>query len=298
MNNDKEYTGSVYIGVVGQSHILVDANASINQIHRWHGDIGPIYISATKGFEARQQHLNSFMESRCDFLLLLDHDQIFQPDTLDRLRHHRLPYVTGYYMFRSAIPRPVWFSWQKENRFPMTPYYEVPERGKLVKLGASGWGCMLVHREVVEGVRGLLKGEKEILEDDMDIWPYDLKRILAALQALETHGDKRNVREVAVSTLREEIRPLRYVKDNIGSDLRFPFFAREAGYTLWGDPDVRCGHFINYPVSPDDYEQMNQDAFDRNRQDFSVNMVKGERKRLAEAAKEYADMNAMEVLGV
>lgn len=298
MTNDKEYTGSVYIGVVGQSHVNIEASSSINRINRWYGDSGPTFISGTKGFESRQSHIDAFMDSKHDFILLLDHDQLFPPDTLDRLRHHRLPYVTGYYLFRSALPRPIWFKWQKENRFPMTPYYEVPERGKLVKLGASGWGCILVHREVIEAVRKITKGEKDVIEDDMDIWPYDLKRILAAIEALESDGDKPEIRDKAIMTLREEIRPLRYVKDNIGSDLRFPFYAREAGFTLWGDPDVRCGHLISYPVSPDDFEQMNPDAFENNRQEYSIDLPKKERKRLAEVAREFAKLEYGEVLDV
>ena len=46
--------------------------------------------------------------------------------------------------------------------------------------------------------------------------------------------------------------------DSIGSDIRFPFFAREAGYTLMGDPDVRPQHMLNYPLAVEDH--MAQDA--------------------------------------
>lgn len=296
MNDKKEYTGSVYIGVVGTSHIHVNASSSINAIHRWAGDGAPYYLSATKGFEARQSHINNFIDSKHDFMLLLDHDQTFPADTLDRLRSHKLPYVSGLYMFRSATPRPIWFKWQKKNEFPFVPYYEIPERGKLVKLAASGWGCMLVHRDVVMAVRELLKDEKEITEDDMDVWPYDIHRIMAAIKMLEAAGEKDNVRSKAVSMLKEEIRPLRVVKDNIGSDLRFPFFAREAGFVLWGDPDVRCGHFIDYPVTPDDFEQMNPKDIEHNRKQFTGEMVRKEKNKLKEAMKSITNIKATDLI--
>jgi hypothetical protein len=53
--------------------------------------------------------------------------------------------------------------------------------------------------------------------------------------------------------LKEEIRPLRAVKDIVGSDIRFPFYARLAGFDLHGDSAVLCEHMLNYPLNPNDY---------------------------------------------
>ena len=215
----------------------------------------------------------------------MDHDQIFPDDALEKLRSHKLPYVTGYYLFRSKVLRPIWFEYQETPSWPQKPYYQKPEPGKLVKLGASGWGCLLVHREVILSVRELLKGEPEIIEDDCDIYPYDLKRILRAIEMLDSHGENDAIRKDAVQALKEEIRPLRVVKDAIGSDLRFPFYARLAGYTLYGDPDVRCGHLIDYPVHPNDFESVPEEAVKHNMSEV-LNAVNLERERLAKARKE------------
>ena len=108
------------------------------------------------------------------------------------------------------------------------------------------------------------KGEPFVLEDDMDVWPYDLARILAAMRGLRTLTTETNA--LSLETLRrsvdeytcvleQEIRPLRVLKEHIGSDIRFPFFAREAGYRLMGDPAVQPAHIVNYPLDPSDYEQ-------------------------------------------
>jgi len=111
-------------------------------------------------------------------------------------------------------------------------------------LGGSGWGCILIHRRVVEDVRrDVLKGEWDVLEDDMDVYPYDLGAVMAALDA----GD--------IEAVRREFRPLRgqFDRQPMGSDLRYPILASRAGYHLMGDPDVRPGHVTGYPVEASDY---------------------------------------------
>lgn len=262
---EKQYTGEAYIGVVGPEVGPFVCRESIERIARRDGDLPPKYVYATKGYEARQLHINNFLyETRKDWLLLLDHDQYFPQDTLERLRRHGQPYVSGFYMRRSIRPMcPVWF-YPFDGTWPMKPYAEKPEPGKLHELGASGWGCILVHREVLETVRDeVLRGEDMVLEDDMDVWPYDLANVMEAIGTLRALVEERPkvavlrpALESVYRVLAAELRPLRGVKHPmVGSDIRFPFFAKAAGYTLWGDPDVRCGHNIQYELSPNDWAQ-------------------------------------------
>jgi hypothetical protein len=256
---------SVYIGVVGSEDENGECRDSIDRIKRQAMDFGPLYIRGTKGYEARQAHINNFMaRPEYDGILLLDQDQIFPGNTLERLRAHKLPYVTGYYMRRRYQPiLPVWYKLGPRGQWPMTPLTQDPEPGKLIPLGASGWGCVLIHREVITAVRELLKGEPECIEDDMDLWPYDLARVMSAIRGLQALVDEKPSEvtawpalEAHTRTLVEEVRPLRVLKDSVGSDLRFPFYAREAGFTLMGDPDLRLGHMLNYPLHPDDYSAL------------------------------------------
>lgn len=251
-----EYEGTVYIGVVGGDHEIPECRDSIHAIATREGDSRIIFQRGTKGYENREQHIRKFLASGHDFILLLDHDQTFPADTLERLRAHKLPFVSGYYMRRHINPiAPVWFE-PFNGLWPMIPWTAEPERGKLHPLGASGWGCILIHRAVFEAVEPLLKGEQFVLEDDMDVWPYDLSKINTALNGIENIalgiGSILSLSEW-VRMLRDEIRPLRVIKSQIGSDIRFPFFAIQAGFQLMGDPDVRCGHALNYFVGPDDY---------------------------------------------
>ena len=257
----KQYEGTVYVGVVGGDSDVGTCRDSIHSLYIRPGDRPPQWIRATKGYEARQAHLNNwFGGGKHEFLLLLDHDMIFPVDTLEKLRGHKLPFVSGYYLRRQYKPiAPVWMLAQK-NGWPFIPYTADPDPKVLHELGASGWGCMLIHRDVVAATKPLLKGEDEIIEDDMDIWPYDVHKIMGSIKALrELHTTppiKANLLPALdhhVSVLENEIRPLRVVKDPVGSDIRYPWFARQVGFKLYGDASVRCGHDLHYPLNPDDY---------------------------------------------
>ena len=228
---------SVYIGVAGGAEMVhFSAYASIMNMTRRDGDSVPTFIQGTKGYEVRQNHFDRFIASDHDYILLLDGDMVFQEDTLERLRSHERPYVSGLYCYRTLNPiRLMWFQpW--DGNFPFKPWIDPPERGRLHDIGASGWGCVLIHRDVVMATRGILAGEYDVLEDDMDVWPgTDL--VLRGMQ-----------------------RPI------IGSDIRYPFYARAAGYQLQGDPDVRPRHLLTYGLSPDDYENQPLERLEATRQ--------------------------------
>lgn len=236
-----QYTGRVYTAAVGADTANITAINSIINMVRRDGDSFPALMAGTKGFEVRQSAVNRFLSSDYDFMLFLDSDMVFAPDTLELLRSHCLPYVTGAYLRRQVPPAPVWFDYDEADQWPRKPATTVPD--KLTRVSASGWGCVLVHRAVFDAVRPLLKGQPEILEDCMAWWPFDHLTVALALQS----GD--------LDTLRQELKPLRLAYDHIGSDIRFPFFARAAGFDLWLDPAVRPAHILDYPLRVDDFEE-------------------------------------------
>jgi hypothetical protein len=254
----KKYTGSCYLAVVGSETENGECRDSIDSIQRRAKD-ELHFVRATKGYEARQLHLNNWYENtKHPFILFLDSDMKFPPFTLERLRSWKLPYVSGAYMRRRYHPMaPVWFDYGEAGVMPMKPFTGIFLKDQLYKIGASGWGCILLHRDVITAVRPLLKGEPEVIEDDMDIYPYDLQRIMAAIHTLEGMADgswaSTDELKAVVNVLKDEIRPLRALKDPVGSDIRFPFFARLAGFDLHLDTGVLCEHMLNYPMSPNDF---------------------------------------------
>lgn len=253
----QKYEGTAYIGIVGAETTNGQCTDSIKNLITRSGDTG-MAIRATKGFEARQDHLNNFIASKHDFFCLLDEDMIFPPTALERLRSHGLPYISGLYMRRRYAPIvPIWFENAPKGQCNFHWWTKQIEANTLYPIGASGWGCMLIHREVIEAVKPLLKGEAEIIEDDMDIFPYDLPRVINSIQRMAELTEAARIDRLALSAhvkvLQEEIRPLRGFKQNVGSDVRFPFFAKLAGYQLMGDSGVMCAHMLNYPLIPSDF---------------------------------------------
>lgn len=258
----RKYTGTAYIGVVGPDMDYGSARDSIERIIRVPSDAPPRYVRATKGYEARQLHFNNFIdETKHDFMLLLDSDMVFPRDTLQQLKSHQLPYVTGAYMRRQFQPvmAPVWFKYTGKQVWPRMPATEVPQQG-LIRVDASGWGCILIHREVVLEVRKLLKGEPDVIEDDMDIEPYDLEKVMGSINGLRALVNEKPTMRIVrpalekfAGILADEIKPLRGSKDPVGSDIRYPYFAKQAGYVLWLDSQVAPGHVLHYPLKPDDY---------------------------------------------
>lgn len=286
---DKKYFGSCYIGVVGGEQEYGPCRDSIEAIVTRKKDSGPHFNRGTKGYESRQTHLNNWYHgTKHPFLLLLDHDMIFPPNTLERLRIHRKPFVSGFYMRRTIRPvYPVWFEQGQPGVMPMKPMTAALEKNKAYPIGASGWGCMLIHRDVVTATRKLLKGEADIAEDDMDIYPYDFGKVMKARQYVldASQGKPMDEKKVqfVLETFVNEIKPLRGIKDEIvGSDIRFPFFARLAGFELLGDTGVECYHVTPYPVALDDW--LNQPLFSMRDISLHINQAdRDEREKIRKA---------------
>jgi hypothetical protein len=247
-------TDKVYIAISGNEIEYTDARDSIQLIQRRDGDSLLNFARATKGYESRQQHIDNFLDTDFDYILFLDGDQVFPRHTLERLRLHGLPFVSGFYPRRRYdVIAPVWYE-PYTGELPLKPWTAPLEPDRVYQIGASGWGCILVHRDVILGVRRLLKGEWEVLEDDMDVMPYDLAAIMGAIRGLRAAVQGRaNEIESHVATLEREIVPFSYSKQPVGSDIRFAVFAHLAGYPLYGDTGVDARHVVNYPLGLGDY---------------------------------------------
>lgn len=257
----------------------------IGMIRREQDDPTPLFGYGTKGYEVRQGHINRFMEGDWDWLLMLDGDMVFAADTLERLRSHGKGYVSGYYVRRQIErPYPVWYRFpESDDVFDPVPFFDVPERGRLYRLGGSGWGCILLHRQVIADTRHVLAGEWDVLEDDMDVWPHDaaaMRQLIDDAREQLVTGYRLGL-EVSLNRLAVMYRLLRPAgkHDPVGSDIRYTFYARKAGHILYGDPDVRPGHLTNFPVTPDQWDETPQEE-----RDALVATLMRENGRVEEAA--------------
>lgn len=261
--------GSVLTAVAGAGTAHIKCWASVIAMERREQDCPtPLFGWGTKGYEVRQRAINTFLDSDFEWLLMLDGDMVFESDTLEKLRAHEKSYVSGYYVHRNVErPVPIWYQFPDDpTLLDPIPFFDVPESGRLHPLGGSGWGCVLLHRSVIEDTRPLLYGEWEVLEDDMDVWPYDAAEINGLIDTALIQVAYQDTRlDDTLNCLAEKFRPLRPAgkREPMGSDIRFPFFARQAGHILYGDPDVRPGHMVNFPMTAAQYTEMPDDERER-----------------------------------
>ena len=118
----------------------------------------------------------------------------------------------------------------------------------------------------------------------MELYPYDLNKNTVALDVLD-NMTKQDAPAKAladyVAVLKDEIKPLRATKDLVGSDIRFPYFAKLAGFDLMLDTGVMCGHVVNYPITTNDFISTPDETV-ANLSAQIDKQVRGEQKRVKE----------------
>jgi hypothetical protein len=119
-----------------------------------------------------------------DWLLMLDTDHQFEPDVLARLLHRMQRYglevVTGIYQFRGPPHSPVLYVWDAESQL-YQPLGDWDRSVPLFPVAASGAGCLLVRRSVLDRIR------TELGEGPFDIRP-PLSEDLSFFQRLHELG--------------------------------------------------------------------------------------------------------------
>lgn len=126
-----------------------------------------------------------------DYLFSVDHDITFAPDTLKKLLSHEKDMVCGIYRQRLEPQRLEVYDLH-QHRMSMEQLYN---KG-LVQIGGCGFGCVLVHRNVLE----------------------------------------------AVGYPQFEYHPALDHNNTVSEDNDFCKKATSAGYSMWCDPSILCGH--------------------------------------------------------
>lgn len=142
------------------------------------------------------------IQSGADYVLWLDSDMVFEPDTLERMlkrvTEDKLDFLTGIYFRRVAPYTPVLFDELTytaegyEGKAHWTEFKNLPESG-LVEVGGCGFGLVLMSTEMLMSV------------------------------------------QAKYGTM---FQPLQ----GLGEDLAFCWRARECGYKLMCDPSIEAGH--------------------------------------------------------
>lgn len=175
----------------------------------------------TRGDVGRGIIADQFLKSNHDGLLMLDLDQRFPENTLEQLRSHARPMVSGHYMKRTTrFLQSIW-QYTLDGDWPYLPYIapNIPITG-LHRIATTGMGCVLIHREVVERVRAHIPEGSN---------PFDIGTV-------------------------PELTP--FAGLSFGSDYRFFYYAQKLGFELWGDADLECPHVTSLWLTRTSHEDI------------------------------------------
>ena len=214
----------VLIGLATSTTPPLAGTSCVYAIKRDPGDT--LMIRAyTRGDQSRTALWEDFKGSDAEWILFVDGDQSIPDYALRRLLSHKKKCVSALYFRRQWDPVvPIAFKDDPTFQWPMMPLYDYPRGNRLIKCGATGFGCWLIHKQV------LLDAHKMMLEEA----GYDVP-LISDGQMKEVIPDARR----------------------IGADLRLSYYIRRAGYDIWLDCGLPIGHYMDYAVGEEDYWRTN-----------------------------------------
>jgi hypothetical protein len=95
------------------------------------------------------------MDSGAEWLMLLNDDHVYPPETLEQLLAHDVDMVTGFYLHRSFPFAPVLYDRlapQEDGQNWYHHYQPRDEESGLVPIVGCGDGCVLIRRRVLERI--------------------------------------------------------------------------------------------------------------------------------------------------
>ena len=212
----------VYVaGVSGERQYLKSLN-SFHELLTRPGDTKNLPQKVMRGDVNRMAFCDSFLASDCDALLMLDCDMVHPKDLLERLREHDVDMVTAHY-FKRSTPLESVCSISPDGTWPYIPLpiSEVAIEG-LLEIASTGFGNVLIKREVIQAVSDSLGGEGH---------PF----------ALGPNPEMANGENA-----------------HFGSDMRFFHKARQLGFKLWLDCELESLHASTMWVSRQLYERLRE----------------------------------------
>lgn len=171
------------------------------------------FLMGSLVYDSRNKLAGYAVEMEADYILWLDSDMVFRPDTLEQMmkvldEHPEIDILSGLY-FRRAYPfSPVLFSKleEKDNgEVVYEDYTDVPN--ELFEVAGCGFGCVLMRTDCLFSM---------VEDGNIGRW---FTPLLGA-----------------------------------GEDCAFCIRARRAGYTIYCDPSIDCGHMAYAPVTKDFYK--------------------------------------------
>jgi len=126
---------------------LIPTNWSMADVMQWIPTIAPLrYIVS----DAQNMIVRSAIEKECEWLFLIEHDNVLAPNTFWRLneymRKKTIPVVSGLYFTKSNPPEPLLY------RGIGNSYFDKWKMGDKVWVDGVPTGCLLVHMSIIRAM--------------------------------------------------------------------------------------------------------------------------------------------------
>jgi GT2 family glycosyltransferase len=183
--------------------------------------LGDVHMVFIEGGLLPHQRNEAIQHMRGDWILFIDDDMVFAPDSVRRLvafqQRIGAEIVGGLYFERMAPHEPTMYQ-RVDDAEPVGPVksIEVWERGAAVDVDATGAGFLLIQRRALEAIAGAPLGSYE------------------------------------ERTSRSPHEYFRWIGD-VGEDVRFCLDARAAGCRIMVDTSIAIGHVGELVVTEIDY---------------------------------------------
>jgi hypothetical protein len=180
-------------------------------------------VRRVRGFTAidvaRNQIASDALADGFDELMWIDSDIGFDPDAVEQLRSHQLPFVCGLYAKKGRREFACMFR-------PETEKVQFGPQGGLLEVQYVGFGFVLVRREVFETIQRQLK--------------------------LPTCNERFSTRRPIVPFFQPLVIPDGSSHWYLGEDYAFCHRATESGFSIWADSSIRLFHVGSYAFSWED----------------------------------------------
>jgi hypothetical protein len=201
-----------------------------------HADNGPIHA-------LRNNIVKRALHEGATHLLMMDVDQIYHPQTIDRLLAHKLPLV-GCLVHRRYPPFDSLMLKLEETAGPFNKYVPIEEweEGSLQEVDATGAGCLLFEMQLFRDLDRKAQAEIDAFKklgptaEELASMAESTQAYIKGLEAMCAHPR----------------RPGEWFRDdrkNVGEDIGFCQDVKAAGYSIFVDTSVMAGHLTNMVVN-------------------------------------------------
>lgn len=208
---------------------------------------------------ARNTIVDDFLnKTNAEWLFWIDADTLVPTGALNRLLSLGKTLASGLYYGKNPPHPPIAYKRLDNGTYLPLDKTEKWEKGEIVPVDATGFGCMLTHRSVFEDIR---KNYEMYQYADGGIAVINNRDILGDFDKSRHEHDGKVYRgqyrlRLTNPTIEGVKFPFFMIDRMRTEDMFFFDLARRVGHKVWLDTSIECGHLRPVPFNGKDYRDI------------------------------------------